>query len=292
MSLRTRLVALSAAEPTALALRLTAVEILLRPMGPGWILAPLVLVATLALLATPVLFSAWTWYAASALVAARILVDWPEPDNHIYLLGYWSLAIGLTLGSQLSAARLAQASRLLLGFAFAFAVIWKAVLSPEYRDGRFFTVTLLTDPRFSDVTRLVGRMSGDALAANRRALEPLPDGAELVDPLALSLTPSFETLAFAATWGTLMFEALVAVAFLTWKAGSFEYARHGLLLLFCLVTYAVAPVSGFGWLLLAMGSSLCRPDQHLLRMMYVAAWFVVLFYGEIPWASTVLRLSS
>jgi hypothetical protein len=292
MSLRTRLVALSAAEPTALALRLTAVEILLRPMGPGWILAPLVLVATLALLATPVLFSAWTWYAASALVAARILVDWPEPDNHIYLLGYWCLAIGLTLGSQLSAARLAQASRLLLGFAFAFAVIWKAVLSPEYRDGRFFTVTLLTDPRFSDVTQLVGRMSGDALAANRRALEPLPDGAELVDPLALSLTPSFETLAFAATWGTLMFEALVAVAFLTWKAGSFEYARHGLLLLFCLVTYAVAPVSGFGWLLLAMGSSLCRPDQHLLRMMYVAAWFVVLFYGEIPWASTVLRLSS
>ena len=292
MSLREHLAALSGSEPTAVALRLTAVEILLRPMGPGWLLAPLVLVATLGLLATPVLLSAWTWYAASALVAARIVVDWPEPDNHIYLLGYWCLAIGLALGSRTPAPKLAQASRLLLGFAFAFAVIWKAVLSPEYRDGRFFTVTLLTDPRFADVTQLVGRMSPDVFAANRRVLDPLPDGAELVDPPSLNLTSSFEWLAFAATWGTLLFEALVAVTFLTWKTGPFEYARHGLLLLFCLVTYAVAPVSGFGWLLLAMGCTLCRHDQHVLRAVYVAAWFVVLFYGEIPWAAAVLRWSS
>jgi hypothetical protein len=61
MSLKEHLAALSGSEPTAVALRLTAVEILLRPMGPGWILAPLVLVATLGLLATPVLLSAWTW---------------------------------------------------------------------------------------------------------------------------------------------------------------------------------------------------------------------------------------
>jgi hypothetical protein len=123
-------------------------------------------------------------------------------------------------------------------------------------------------------------------------LDPLPDGAELADPPSLSLTPSFGFLVFAATWGTLFFEALVAVAFLTWKPGRLEYTRHGILLLFCLVTYAVAPVSGFGWLLLAMGCSLCRPDQHILRAVYVAAWFVVLFYGEIPWATALLRLSS
>jgi hypothetical protein len=292
MSLKARLTALSAAEPTAIALRLTAVELLLRPMGPGWILAPLVLVATLALLATPVLLSAWTWYAAAGLVAARIIVDWPLPDNHIYLLGYWCLAMGLALGSRMPARTLAESSRLLLGLAFAFAVIWKATLSPDYRDTRFFTVTLLTDARFADVTRLIGRMSIETLADNRRALEPLPEGAELLEPRALTLTRSFGVLVAAATWGTLAFEALVAATFLYPTGRAIERARHTLLLLFCLVTYAFAPVAGFGWLLLAMGCSLCRPDQPLLRVGYVAAWFVVLFYAEIRWTSPLLQWMS
>ena len=40
------------------------------------------------------------------------------------------------------ASQLARTNRLLLGLVFAFAVLWKAALSPDYRDGRFFAVTL------------------------------------------------------------------------------------------------------------------------------------------------------
>jgi hypothetical protein len=283
VSLKSSLAALSAGEPMALALRLTAIEVLLRPMGPGWLVAPLVLAGALALLATPALLSSRTWHAAAVLIAVRIVLDWPLPDNHIYLLGYWCFAIGLALGSRMRAETLAEASRLLLGLTFAFAVLWKGVLSPDYRDGRFFTVTLLTDVRFEDLTRRAGRMSVDALDHNRRVLAPLPDGAELVDPGALELSAAFRMLVAAATWGTLAVEAALAVLFLIPAADRrVDALRHGTLLTFCLVTYAVAPVAGFGWLLLAMGCSRCHPDQHALRALYVSAWFLVLFYGEVP----------
>lgn len=292
MSLKAHLVSISAGEPAAIALRLTAVELLLRPMGPAFVLAPLLVVATLAILSTTLLFSPVIWYAAAALVAARIVADWPLPDNHIYLLGYWCLAVGLALGSRTPTLTLARSSRLLLGLAFGFAVLWKGVLSPDYRDGRFFTVTLITDPRFSDLTRLIGRLSADELAGNRRVLEPLPEGAELLNPPPLTTTRSFNALVIVATWGTLLLEGLLAAAFLVPGDGRLERLRHGLLLSFCLVTYAFAPVAGFGWLLLAMGCSLCKPDQHLLRVAYVAAWFSVLFYSEIPWTSPLVRWMS
>ena len=101
------------------------------------------------------------------LVAARIVVVWPLSDNHIYLLAYWCLAIGLALSSAAPAATLSASSRWLLGAAFAMAVLWKAVLSPDYIDGRFFRVTLLTDERFADASLVFGGLSRDQMAANR-----------------------------------------------------------------------------------------------------------------------------
>jgi hypothetical protein len=64
--------------------------------------------------------------------------------------------------------------------------------------------------------------------------------------------------------------------------------RHLPLLLFCLVTYAFAPVAGFGWLLLAMGLASCRPEQWLLRGSYIMMWLLVLLFDEIPWASLLV----
>ena len=61
------------------------------------------------------------------------------------------------------------------------AVLWKAVLSPDYVDGRFFRVTLLTDERFADASLVFGGLSRDQMAENRAFLEPLPEGAELLD---------------------------------------------------------------------------------------------------------------
>src|SRR5262245_33531587 len=82
-----------------LALRLTALTLLLRPMGP-WTVRPLILLcAGVALLSPRALLRPLTWYALAALIALRIAADWPIPDNHIYLLAYWCLAAALALGA-------------------------------------------------------------------------------------------------------------------------------------------------------------------------------------------------
>jgi hypothetical protein len=92
-----------------------------------------------------------------------------------------------------------------------------------------------------------------------------------------------------STWGVLTLEALVALAFLFPRGAGAGPLHHLSLLVFCGVTYAIAPVAGFGWLLLTMGAALCRPDQRALQATYVATWFLVLFYSEIPWATLIVN---
>ena len=53
--------------------------------------------------------------------------------------------------------------------------------------------------------------------------------------------------------------------------------------------YALAPVPGFGWLLLAMGLAQCPADASRWRAAYATVFFLVLFYTEIPWTELALR---
>ncbi|HEX2453607.1 MAG TPA: hypothetical protein VHI99_07885 [Vicinamibacterales bacterium] len=265
-------------------LRLTAIALLLRPAGPWFVRPGVLAIAVLVLLSGRVLRAPLTWGILAILIATRIADDWPLSDNHIYLLVYWCLAIALALPHENREEVLARSSRWLLGLAFAFAVLWKAVLSPDYVDGRFFRVTLLTDPRFSDAALLIGRLTPEQLAHDQQALQPLPDGAQLLTPPEIVETPQLRRLAAMATWGGLFLESAVALAMLlpSWRR---DIIRHVLLLTFCLVTYALAPVAGFGWLLVVMGLALIHDDWPALRRIYVAVFIVVLFYSEVPWAA-------
>ena len=56
------------------------------------------------------------------------------------------------------------------------AVLWKAALSPDYVDGRFFRVTLLTDERFADASLVFGGLSREQMAQNRAFLEAAARG--------------------------------------------------------------------------------------------------------------------
>ena len=160
------------------------------------------------------------------------------------------------------------------------AVLWKAVLSPDYIDGRFFRVTLLTDERFADASLVFGGLSRDQMAENRKFLEPLPEGAELLNPPAFVEPPRLRAFAAIATWGGLLLESLVALLCLCLKLagceGELDLARHAALLAFCVTTYALAPVAGFGWLLATMGLAHCRPTQRALRGAYLAVFILIL----------------
>ena len=256
-------------------------------MGP-WFVRPAILAAAVLVLIFPKALRQWqVWGALAVLTAIRIVNDWPLADNHIYLLGYWLFAVSLALRSPDAASTLADASRALIGLAFAFAVVWKVALSPDFLDGRFFRVTLVTDPRFAAVTQLIGGLSGDQLKAAREAVALLPHGAELLDPPAMVEPARLRLFAMATTWGTLLIETLVAVLMLS-RARLSGSLRHLALLSFCAVTYAFAPVAGFGWLLLVMGLAQVDARQVWLARLYQLTFLVVLFYDEVPWAELVL----
>ncbi len=277
-------------------LTLTAIILLLRPLDVWWV-APFVLAAAcLSLILRSVRRAPLTWVLVAVLVAIRIVYVWPLSDNHIYLLAYWCLAMGLALSGPIPAATLSASSRWLLGAAFGMAVLWKAVLSPDYVDGRFFRVTLLTDERFADASLVFGGLSRDQMAENRTFLKPLPEGAALLEPPAFVEPPRLRAFAAIATWGGLALEALIAFLSLIPEglprrsaatAGRIQFARHASLLMFCATTYALAPVAGFGWLLATMGLAQCRPDQRTLRGAYVAVFVLILLYSEIPWAGVL-----
>jgi hypothetical protein len=267
-------------------LTLTAIVLLLRPLDVWWVAAFVVPAACLSLLSRTVRRAPLTWILVALFVGARIVALWPLSDNHIYLLAYWCLAIGLALSSAAPAATLSASSRWLLAGAFGMAILWKAVLSPDYVDGRFIRVTLLTDQRFADAALVFGGLSRDQMAQNRAFLDPLPNGAELLSPPPFVEPPRLRAFAAITTWSGLILEGLIALTCLI-PLRRLDIARHVLLLAFCVTTYALAPVAGFGWLIATMGLAQCRPRQRLLLGAYVAVFILILMYSEVPWAGVL-----
>ena len=266
-----------------LALQLTLLALLLHPVG-DWKVRPFVLL----LAAAGLLLPRWRrapslWLLLTALTGLRVVLDWPLADNHAYLLCYWCLAVALSLTSDDRPAFLASNGRLLIGLAFAFATLWK-LLSPDYLDGTFFRVTLLTDGRFEGLTLLFGGMTPELLESHRDALLAHVDGPALQATTGPVEPPRFLQLARLATMWTLVLEATVAATFLAPVGWRLSRHRHGALLLFCATTYAVATVEGFGWLLIAMGLAQCEPGRRWTPRLYVGVFFLILFYREVPWA--------
>ncbi len=264
------------------ALVLTLLLLLLRPIGVGFVRPSILLLAGAGLLRTSLKRSPALWLTLAALTAWRVVSDWPLADNHAYLLSYWCLAIGLALRSADPAVFLAANGRRLIALAFGFAVLWKVFLSPDYMDGTFFRVTLLSDPRFEGVTRLVGGLGPDLLERARLALWQHADG--IAPSLEVPTLPGrFQVLATFLTLWTVALEALVAIAFLVSRqrvAG----VRDALLLVFCATTYSVAPtIASFGWLLLAMGVAQCDSARARMRLSYLFVFGLILVCRELPW---------
>jgi hypothetical protein len=255
-----------------LALRLTLLDLLLRPIGSG-ALRPLALGLAAAGLVLPGLLRAPAlWLALAGATGLRVALDWPLGDNHAWLLFYWCLAAALGLSARAPRALLAANARLLVGLSFAFATLWKVALSPDFLDGTFFRVTLVTDSRMQHAALLATGLDAPALEALSAQAEGRAPEAEVVPvPPALARAAGF------ATGWTVAIEAAVALAFLL-PGRRAAALRDPLLLLFCVTTYAVAPVQGFGWLLLAMGVAQ-SPPRPALRAAYLGAFALVLAYG-------------
>lgn len=265
-----------------LARRLTLADLVLRPVGVGWLRPGLLALAVLGLVLPSLSRRPWLWLGLAALTGWRVVSTWPLADNHAYLLAYWCLAVAIASRETDPQPALAWSGRVLIGLVFTLAVLWKAT-SPDYLDARFFRVTLVTDERLASFSQLVGGLDAAELRERRALLTRHVDGVPLAASTLKPESARFRAVAWAATLATFAGETLLALAFL-WPLGRGpSRIRDPLLIGFCATTYLVAPVSGFGWLLIALGVAQTDPGRFRTRAAYVGVFGLVYLYREIPW---------
>jgi hypothetical protein len=272
-----------------LALRLTLLALALDPPILWFERMPILLLAGLGLVLPGALRSRALWAGLAALSAWPLVWSWPFSDNHDYLTALWCLAALCALASAEPATALAHHARRLLGLTFLCATLWKLALSPDFVDGRFFRVTLLTDARFENLAVLAGGLSWDDWERNDAAIDALLSGETTPERSGLVEPPALRRLAAALTLFTGLSEVALAAAFL-WPLGRRPSRLRNLLLLgFAAATYSFATVRGFGWLLMAQGVAQCDPDARRTRAAYLAVFALIGLYRAVPWSRALVE---
>ena len=205
-------------------------------------------------------------------------------DNHGYLLAIWCARWRSPAPTHARARVLARNARLLIGLAFRSRPS-RSCSRPTTSTARFFRWAIAVDPRFEDSrppararrgrrstrTRAWLDVAAGRAAADRRGVRRDARAARRRPPLL--------------TWATILLEGAVALAFLAPRALALSRARDALLLIFCASTYAIAPVAGFGWLLLSMG--VAQSEGERTRWLYLAVFALLVVHDEIRWLALV-----
>ena len=268
---------LRAMDPLLLLLRASLVVLLVNSNDDPAVMAVVAVVCVAALPRPGVLSSPWLWAALFLGIGARQFATWHTIDDHIVVTTYWCAAIAVGLGARDPRVTLAVSARLLVGTLFAFAVGWK-LMSGQFTDGTFFRYTLLFDDRFEVVSRVIGKTTDAARAADVAAVSQLLSGSG-TGQVALQEGSGAVALAQVFTGWALVSEAVIAFSFLLLWHERWAWLRHGSLVAFAATTYLVVPVGGFGALLLLLGAAQATTDR--LRLAYVVG-----IGGLIAWAAT------
>lgn len=245
---------------------------------------PFQLLAVIYLIWPRVLHSGPFWFLIACFSGAALWLNWVDADNHKYLLFYWVVALFLAFENPRinPADFLQRCARYLLFFTMAMAVVQKT-LSPDYLSGDFFEFIFMTDSRFSAFASLITGMDANLFSENRwlyvQAMDPL-----LVEQSvpALNTSPALHQLALVITWINYLDQLLIALLLLLPLSQRGEIVKHLLLMAFIVPVYAVAPVIGFGWLIIIWGYCLVPNTVAWLRLGYLALFLLLCLY-EFPW---------
>ena len=216
----------------------------------------------------------WPWTAAVSLLLVDLVLNRFHADNHKYLLFYWSLACCLATWTRRPAPVLEWNGRLLIALTFCFATFWK-VAGGEYLDGSFFLFKLLADARFASFTSLVSGLDLSVLEENRQAILLLKTFPFAGASITLQSTEILRPIALAMCWLTIAIEGAVAWAFLRALKVGDANAHNGLLVVFCVGTYALAPVIGFAYVLIIAGIAQCPQNRVEMRAVYLVTFAAV-----------------
>ncbi len=271
-----------------LALRLTLLDLILRPIGSWEIRVPVLIASILGLVIPGLLKNPAIWFLLTGFTLSRVIVDWPLSDNHAYLMFLWCFAIFISALKK-DKILLTKNARLMIGLVFVFAFIWKAFLSPDFLDKRFFSVNMIEDPRFSEFTQVTCNISKDDLDYFRDYVKQHVDGNLVFAEVINFNLKCINKIAGFLTYYTIVLELLVALFFLIPKKISISKYRDYFLILFCISVYSVATVEGFGWLLIAMGISQ-SDNKKLPILLYILSFFIILFYREVSVLNIILEI--
>jgi hypothetical protein len=219
------------------------------------------------------------WLGIGVPVLAAQLWRWEGLDDHVVLTSYWFCALGLALLSEEPERALGTSARLLLGFTFACATVWKAT-SSEYVSGRMFYDLLLTDARFQPIAHFLGGISDADLRGNVALVAALRDSASGDLAPRLAGNGSAHAVAIAMTWWTLAIEAALAVSWLAWGRLGRPGLRLALLIVFCVVTYMTVPVTAFAAVLLTMALATTAAGDRS-RLWLIAAFAVLAAWAPV-----------
>ena len=229
------------------------------------------------------------WWVMAGLMGAALFSNWMLVDNHVFLATYWLVAIAAARSAPegARAPALARAASMLLGLTMLFATVHK-LRTPEFLSGDFFHLTFLTEARFAPLGWVLGEDLGQLALANAERLSAL-ESDPTQGPIALVTgSARIQELARAMSVAVLAFEGLLAVVWLFRSEGRYaRRIRHAALLAFALSTYAIAPVPGFGGLLVILGLADTKPGEGALRAGYLVVLLHVLFGAAI--LRTLLR---
>jgi hypothetical protein len=132
-------------------------------------------------------------------------------------------------------------------------------------DSTFFKFELLTDSRFRDAAQYVGRVDGEDLKENRKIRDQYKRSyrkdAEPSESFTLVSSPLVDLMAIGMTWWTIFIEGLIAVVCLWPGDRLVAIIRTTVVLVFAATTYLLAPVLGFGWMVVLMGFAQC-PEKY------------------------------
>jgi hypothetical protein len=271
-----------------------AIALTLIPLALGRFRAPTLLSAlAIAGLAVPAIArDVRYWLVAFVLVVQSPLErPWLALDNHDWLHVYWLAALTVTRLASQPARALRSSARLLIGFAFLFATAWK-LFTPEFVTGGFFQFMFSVDSRLGDVAAAVNWQEAGATRDNRLALAAWRDPASELGPVAITVAATVARVAPLLAWATVLLEGAVAASFLAPLRGRWHVLRDVTLLTFVVTTYPLAPVIGFGLLLLAMGAMQSELRPGWRSTLYVTAFVGVGLLAErasvLAWLERIL----
>jgi len=281
ISLFTSLIEFSRNNTADISAQLTLLTLLYTQVG-NFLTRPFILsLAAIGLLSRQVRQQSLLWFSLFCLTAYRMLDQWPMADNHAYLLALWCLTFFLYNYREASLTILANNARILIGLVFLLASFQK-INADDYLNGSFFRYLFLTDDRFEDFAILFGNISYQQIDDARRLLDAYQFLSTLSHDQIVPLSSEFHVLVIIATWWNLFDQIIVACCFLAPINSLLFKSRDFVLLVFCLTTYAVAPVPGFGWLLISMALVQCESRLRVYIAYYVT-FFLILFYYHVHW---------